>query len=120
MNGFAGKLSPVMLNLLTSNPDVASIHEDEIFTAQSIVTQTNAPWNLQRIEQAGPLPAGSNPNSLTYTYKWDTTTAGLGVDVYVLDTGINTAHVDFGGRASFGYSASEFPSRSFRPFARSG
>ena len=31
-----------------------------------------------------------------YTYNF----LGTGVDVYVLDTGINAAHVDFGGRVT--------------------
>ena len=38
----------------------------------------------------------------TFTkYEYDPT-AGEGVDVYVIDTGINVNHVEFGGRASWG------------------
>lgn len=57
------------------------------------VTQRDATWNLQRINQRF-LPL--NPN-----YSYDER-AGSGVDVYVLDTGILTAHPEFGGRASIG------------------
>jgi subtilisin family serine protease len=42
------------------------------------------------------------PLSGTYTY----TATGAGVRVYVIDTGIRTDHVEFGGRASAGYDAS--------------
>lgn len=40
----------------------------------------------------------------TSTYTYDTT-AGAGTFAYVIDTGVNAAHVDFGGRASLGYNA---------------
>ena len=51
-------------------------------------------WNLDRIDQNF-LPLD---NKYTYTY------TGSGVDVYIVDTGIRTAHTEFGGRARCGYS----------------
>ena len=59
-------------------------------------TEKGAPWGLARI---------SHRDSLTfktfneYLYAND---AGKGVDVYVIDTGTNVDHVDFGGRAHWG------------------
>ncbi len=53
-------------------------------------TQTNPPWGLDRIDQR------NRPLNGTYTYNW----TGSGVRVYVIDTGIRTAHTQFGGRAS--------------------
>ncbi|OZJ06251.1 hypothetical protein BZG36_00844 [Bifiguratus adelaidae] len=63
-------------------------------TNSTIVTQTNtAGWGLPRIAQR------NLPIQKQYTY---VSSAGAGVYVYVVDTGINTAHRDFGGRATWG------------------
>lgn len=74
----------------------------------AVQTQTNAPWGLQRVSSGAALPAGSRANTLAFTYNFEDT-AGNGVDVYVIDTGINTAHQSFGGRASFGFAADGLP-----------
>jgi len=47
-------------------------------------------WGLDRIDQAN-LPLNDDYTS-TYT--------GQGVTVFIVDTGVNAAHVDFGGRAT--------------------
>jgi subtilisin family serine protease len=39
---------------------------------------------------------------LTYSFTYDETAAGTGVDVYVVDTGIRTTHVALEGRATWG------------------
>lgn len=39
-----------------------------------------------------------DPTALTFNYKFNSA-AGSGVDVYVVDTGIFTAHSEFEGRA---------------------
>ncbi|KXN67960.1 subtilisin-like protein, partial [Conidiobolus coronatus NRRL 28638] len=57
--------------------------------------QTNAEWNLARISQREKL--GSGP----YTFYYHNN-GGEGVNIYVLDSGVNTNHTDFGGRASWG------------------
>jgi cerevisin len=62
--------------------------------------KTNAPWGLSRLSQTAKL-TGTSTTALTYTYKYDST-AGSGVDIYVVDTGIYTAHSQFGGRARWG------------------
>ncbi|MFG2618115.1 S8 family serine peptidase [Streptomyces sp. NPDC048507] len=63
--------------------------------APAAVLQTAAPWPLDRIDQRElPLDGG-------YTYA----TRAQGVTVYVVDTGINTLHQEFGGRARSGYNA---------------
>jgi len=60
------------------------------------ITQTGATWGLDRIcKQA---------LALNQTYVYDAT-AGAGVDVYVIDTGILTTHVDFGTRATSVFNA---------------
>ncbi len=53
--------------------------------------RTNATWGLQRISQATE-PTDQNTGDLTFTYTYDDS-AGEGVDIYVVDTGIFTNHV---------------------------
>ncbi|MFF4319904.1 S8 family peptidase [Streptomyces sp. NPDC001568] len=60
-----------------------------------LTAQAAAPWPLDRIDQRA-LPLDGS-----YTYA----TKAQGVTVYVVDTGINTAHQEFGGRARAGYNA---------------
>ncbi|CAB4486213.1 unnamed protein product [Rhizophagus irregularis] len=55
--------------------------------------QTGAPFNLDRIDQK------TFPLDGKYNYP---TNAGSGVNVYVVDTGIDIKNVEFEGRASFG------------------
>ncbi|KAL1951895.1 hypothetical protein VTO73DRAFT_1044 [Trametes versicolor] len=100
LNGFAGTLETDALNALRANPDVEYITEDGIFTINAAVTQTDAPWGLQRISQAAALSSTST-SALTYTYTYDSS-AGSGVDIYIVDTGIFTNHSEFAGRASWG------------------
>jgi len=69
------------------NPLVAYAASDQT-TTQSMDTQGN-PWGLDRIDQR------TLPFSGTYTY----TSTGAGVHVYIIDTGIWTAHPEFQGRA---------------------
>jgi subtilisin family serine protease len=61
--------------------------------ARAWATQDNATWGIDRIDQR------SRPLSGTFTY----TNTGSGVTAYIIDTGINYAHNEFGGRASKGY-----------------
>jgi cerevisin len=42
-------------------------------------------------------------SALTYTYTYDDS-AGSGVDIYIVDTGVLTTHNQFGGRARWGAS----------------
>lgn len=62
--------------------------------AKSVKKQMNAPWGISRVSH------GEMPTQLDrYRYP---RSAGKGVDVYVIDTGINIAHTDFEGRAQWG------------------
>ncbi|KAH8111574.1 serine protease [Phellopilus nigrolimitatus] len=99
-NGFAGKFDADAIEVLRANTDVESIYEDGIATIESTVTQTDAPWGLSRISQDRGL-TDQNPDALTFSYRYDSS-AGNGVDIYIVDTGIYTANIDFGGRARWG------------------
>ena len=93
INGFAAKLSPEALAQLAADPNVAYIEQDQWMRTDA--TQTGATWGIDRVDQR------NLPLSGTYTYA----NTGAGVTAYIIDTGINTTHNEFGGRASVGYDA---------------
>ncbi|KAF8639361.1 hypothetical protein AX17_001550 [Amanita inopinata Kibby_2008] len=100
INGFAAKLDEHALNMLRGHSDVQYISEDGTMSTSATVTQTDAPWGLQRIDQAAAL-GRTDDGSLTFTYTYDST-AGAGVDIYMVDTGVYVDHVTFQGRARWG------------------
>ncbi|EWC47862.1 hypothetical protein DRE_02744 [Drechslerella stenobrocha 248] len=68
------------------------------------IEQSTAPWNLQRVSSVDTVALdGRRATDLSFKYRFDQA-SGSGVDVYVLDTGINVEHVDFGGRAQMIFS----------------
>jgi len=88
--GFAAEMTEDEALALSEDPRVRFVEEDQVYTAN--VTQTGATWGLDRIDQR------NRPLSGTYTYNW----TGSGVRAYIIDTGIRTAHTQFGGRATVG------------------
>ncbi|KAH8893905.1 subtilisin-like protein [Thozetella sp. PMI_491] len=88
--GFAAALDDTALQALTNHPTVEYVEQDAIVTASAYVTQTSASWGLARISH----------HTLNYNeYTYDSS-AGEGTCVYVIDSGINTAHNEFQGRAT--------------------
>ncbi len=91
--GFTATLPPQALERLRRHPRIDFIEQDAVVTASE--TQSGPTWGLDRIDQRA-LPLGQS-----YTYN----ATGAGVKVYIVDTGIRTTHVEFGGRAGGGYTA---------------
>jgi subtilisin family serine protease len=94
LNGYAATIPDARIDQVRRDPAVASVVRDGV--ARATTTQLNPPsWGLDRIDQR------TLPLSNSYTY----TATGAGVTAYIIDTGINYSHVDFGGRAVFGFDA---------------
>ncbi|KUO04919.1 S8 family peptidase [Streptomyces caeruleatus] len=93
LNGYAVRANERQARRLAADSRVASVVQDTRVTLEH--NQKNPPsWGLDRIDQAD-LP-------LDRSYTWPES-AGAGVTVYVIDTGIRVSHKDFGGRASYGW-----------------
>ncbi|KAF3033452.1 subtilisin-like serine protease [Didymella heteroderae] len=101
--GFAAALSDSDVQKLRQMPTVQHIEKDarfkadwagdhvEVLQKRTLTGQSAPSWGLGRI---------SNLNSANFAYTYDDS-AGAGTCSYVIDTGIYTAHPDFGGRATF-------------------
>jgi len=96
LQGFAVTLPEpaveAFLDAMDRHPLVRSVEVDQPVSVRQI-TQTAAPWGLDRIDQRA-LPLSTD---YTYTY------TGAGVTAYVVDTGIMATHAGFGGRVAAGY-----------------
>ncbi len=107
MKGFAAQMDAATLKTLRQDPDIAYIEPDQYIyavdetvgdqsTQDLLNDETVVPglWGLDRIDQA----VLTRDNLYHYP-----TSAGAGVHVYVLDSGIRASHTEFGGRVTGGY-----------------
>ncbi|UNI22218.1 hypothetical protein JDV02_008127 [Purpureocillium takamizusanense] len=88
--GFAGKIDEATIENLRGHPDIEYIEQDSIVSVTGFVDQANATWGLGRVSHR-------KLGNSTYTYD---DSAGEGTCSYVVDTGIDASHKDFGGRAT--------------------
>jgi subtilisin family serine protease len=97
VNGFAATLDAAQVRALRASARVAYVEPDRVFTidATQNMDANGDPWGLDRIDQS------ALPLSRTYTYTRD----GTGVFAYIIDTGLQANHPDFGGRAQNVYDA---------------
>ena len=93
IKGFSAKLPSAAVTALQHNPNVLRVEADQVVQASG--TESPADWGLDRIDQR------TRPLDGSYSYAAD----GAGVSVYIIDTGIRTTHVEFGGRAFGAYTA---------------
>ncbi|MFE2168271.1 S8 family peptidase [Streptomyces sp. NPDC059447] len=105
MSGFAVPLTPLELSIVRNSPGVKSVEEDASVRSAPMPASPGAlaapsnSWGQDRIDQKN-LPLD---NSFT------TEGNGAGVTAYILDSGIDYNHEEFGGpdatRATFGFDA---------------
>jgi hypothetical protein len=96
IQGFSMRMSEAAALALSRDPRVLFVEEDSEVTLAS--TQTlptdGSLWGLDRIDQRD-MKDG--------LYHYERT--GAGVNVYVIDSGIRTSHLEFGGRAAVAFDA---------------
>jgi subtilisin family serine protease len=97
LNGFAAELNGGQLQALQRHPAVEAIEQDQQVTldATQYMDSYGDPWGLDRIDQR------ALPLSKSYTYN----STGSGVRAYIIDTGLQANHPDFGSRAQNVYDA---------------
>jgi subtilisin family serine protease len=89
LRGFSVRASAAAARRIAADPAVELVEQNR--TVQLDDTQLNPPsWGLDRIDQL------DTPLDNSYTYPGS---AGDGVHIYIVDTGIRLTHQDFGGRA---------------------
>ncbi|KAK2612547.1 hypothetical protein QQS21_001485 [Conoideocrella luteorostrata] len=89
IKGLAATLSLQEVEKLQHHPNVDYIEPDT--SGQLLSVQRDATWGLARI-------SNTKPGSSVYSYD---DSAGEGACVYIIDSGIETSHEDFEGRATF-------------------
>ncbi|MGW6285731.1 S8 family peptidase [Streptomyces sp. NPDC055107] len=100
LHGFAAQLTATELQAVRALPGVLAVEENAEVTvpaptAAQLLRAPAAGWGADRIDQRA-LPLDD-----TFT----TAATGKGVKAYVVDTGIDPAHSEFGGRVVSGYDA---------------
>ncbi|ORY72133.1 peptidase S8/S53 domain-containing protein [Pseudomassariella vexata] len=104
-SAYAGEFDDETIAEIKNSPEVAEVEEDQVWylwdavedkvSDRALTTQSGAPWGLGTI---------SHRTSGSTSYVYDTS-AGAGTYGYVVDSGIQVAHSQFGGRATLGYNA---------------
>jgi len=93
INGYSVEMPRGLAVQLSDDPRVKYVEEDSFTSATDI--EYNPGWALDRIDQ----------HAMPYDSMYNFTNTGSGVNVYVLDSGILTTHVDIQGRAFIAYDA---------------
>jgi len=94
LKGYSVETTPEEATRLSNDPRVKYVEEDSWYAPTEV--EYNPYWALDRIDQH------ALPFDLAYNYN----ATGTGVNVYVIDSGILTTHVEIAGRAFEGVNTS--------------
>jgi subtilisin family serine protease len=101
--GYSAKLTPHALEAVRRHSGVHYVEQDKVVTLSDCQQQKKPDWGLARSN------VRKYDKSKKYTYDYTTSQAGLGVDAYIIDTGIYCENREFtkkvNGTCTFGYSA---------------
>jgi len=93
IDGYVAQLSESDVKIINGLPGVAYVEPDRVVAIAA--EQVNPPWGLDRIDQR------DRPTNSRYSYDAD----GSGINVYVIDTGLDATNSEFTGRVVSGYSS---------------
>lgn len=106
-SGFSGPMNNHCIRAMSTFDGLAQFEPAiEVFASD---VQVNAPWGLQRMSQGNKVqdpprdPSLVANNDFRYSFNGNVDNLGKDVDIYILDTGINVNHIDFDGRAKWGF-----------------
>ncbi|MER7109246.1 S8 family peptidase [Streptomyces sp. NPDC000229] len=97
LRGFSAELSASQLATVRGLPDVQAVEQDAVVTVGPLRSNRvpAASWGLDRIDQP----------YLPLNQQFHVNSTGAGATAYILDTGIDYRHAEFGGRAVPGFDA---------------
>jgi hypothetical protein len=95
VRGFAVRMNLIALENALKHVEGALVTENQVIVVGSVQTPVIS-WGIDRVDQR------ISKTNDEYAYERD----GSNVDVYIVDTGIDTSHQDIKGRASFGVDVS--------------
>lgn len=93
---FSGNFTDTVLKRIKRCPMVAEVTPDIVFRALDIQEQKNSPSHLSLLSQADPQRQKRS------SYFYENNSAGANVNVYIIDSGIQTEHPEFENRAFHG------------------
>lgn len=110
-HGFVASMNTHCIDLLNEMPDVATVEKNaRVRTNQNDGGgggqggfREGSPWGLERISAFSSSSGGGDASDMDFTYAFADEKLGQGVDIYVVDTGVEVEHSVFGGRARQGF-----------------